>query len=346
MSSSLQNNNRGNNDIEEGINTNTSPSSTSVEYSVPSNSSMQDATHRTATVPSIHANSMVTIPGPELIDADDEPPLPMKMEAALDTDTDTAKDEPELREGPELIDDNIGPDCSMDIESSFVDDKDAAAGTAGVEQIDDDSAPTPHDLTEFEEGVDAKKKADQATVYNEDSIHIIPTREDIEGESEFATTDTLQVEQVHRTIPTTTRESIESNLDVEVSREDNATPPTANGTTVSTGIINVNVDQAEDNANHVLPTAVWLPDEAVYDATPLEPTLPWWKQRRAKILLILLIAIAIVSALAIALGVSFSSERNSTEAEDVATNNANVEVEDTDTELFVKQGKPLFQPQT
>ena len=108
MSSSLQNNNSDNNDIEEGINTNTSPSSTSVE-NVPTNSPMQeqeDASHRTATLPSIHAT------GPELIDADDEPPLPMGM---AETALDTAKDEPE-REVPELIDDNIGPDYSMDIE--------------------------------------------------------------------------------------------------------------------------------------------------------------------------------------------------------------------------------------
>ena len=85
MSSSLQKNNNRDNDIEEGD----------------------------ATVPSTtQANSMLTTTGPELIDADDEPPLPMGMaEAALDT----AKDDPE-REGPEHIDDNIGPDYSMDIE--------------------------------------------------------------------------------------------------------------------------------------------------------------------------------------------------------------------------------------
>ena len=87
MSSSLQKNNNRDNDIEEGD----------------------------ATVPSTtQANSMLTTTGPELIDADDEPPLPLPMgmaEAALDT----AKDDPE-REGPEHIDDNIGPDYSMDIE--------------------------------------------------------------------------------------------------------------------------------------------------------------------------------------------------------------------------------------
>ena len=186
MSSSLQKINNRDNDIEEGINTNPLPSSTSVEYSVPSNSPTQDS-HCTATVPSTtQANSMFTTTGtgPELIDADDEPPLPMGMaEAALDT----AKDDPE-REGPEHIDDNIGPDYSMDIESTFVDDKDAAADTARVEQIDDESAPTPYDSTEFEEGVDTKKrkKAEQATVYHEDTIRI-PTIEDIDGEVEFAT---------------------------------------------------------------------------------------------------------------------------------------------------------------
>ena len=312
MSSSLQNNNSDNNDIEEGINTNTSPSSTSVE-NVPTNSPMQeqeDASHRTATLPSIHAT------GPELIDADDEPPLPMGMaEAALDA----AKDEPE-REGPELIDDNIGPDYSMNIESTFADDGGASSkplnaqgtaepGTPQVEQIDDDNAPTPYDLSEFEEGVNSKKKAEQATVYHEDSIHI-PTREDIEGEVEFATS---RVRRTWRLATTRTRRATQA-------------PPTNNSNRPMNTDVNAQVENGtedidqEDNETHVLPTAVWLPDDDVYDATPLEPTLPWWKQRRTKILLLLVIAS--VSALAIGLGISFSSDRTSTEVVMITTTSA------------------------
>ena len=315
MSSSLQNNNSDNNDIEEGINTNTSPSSTSVEH-VPTNSPTQeqeDASHRTATVPSIHAT------GPELIDADDEPPLPMGM---AETALDTAKDEPE-REGPELIDDNIGPDHSMDIESTFADDGGASSKplntqdtaepeTACVEQIVDEGA-TPHDLTEFEEGVDTKKKAVQATAtaYHEDSIRI-PTREDIEGEVEFATS------RVRRTWRLATTRIMRA-ATTQAPPRNNSNGPTNTDINGDVEDSAESIDQG-DNETHVLPTAVWLPDDDVYDATPLEPTLPWWKQRRTKILLLLVIAS--VSALAIGLGISFSSDRTSTEVVMITTTSA------------------------
>ena len=200
--------------------------------------------------------------------------------------------------GPELIDDSDEPPLPIGMVEAAVD--------ATKDDQDDSERPGP------------AMNEDQSPDYQMNIGSMIGARLKVfQAQHVATTTDMLQVEQVDRTIPATTRESIESNLDVEVNREDNSTPPTANGNglTVSNDIINVNVDQAEDNATHVLPTAVWLPDEAVYDATPLEPALPWWKQRRAKILLILIV-IAIVSALAIALGVSFSSERNSTGAED------------------------------
>ena len=255
-------------------------------------------------------------------------------EAALDT----AKDESE-REGPELIDDNIGPpDCSMDIESTFADDGGASSKplntqdtaepeTACVEQIVDEGA-TPHDLTEFEEGVDTKKKAVQATAtaYHEDSIRI-PTREDIEGEVEFATS---RVRRTWRLATARTRTRTRRVATTQAPPRNNSYGPTNIDINAQLENSTECIDQGDDDDTHVLPTAVWIPDEVVYDATPLEPTLPWWKQRRTKIILILLTA-----ALAIALGISFSSERNSTQAVTISTTTApSVFVEATETPSF------------
>ena len=46
----------------------------------------------------------------------------------------------------------------------------------------------------------------------------------------------------------------------------------------------------------------------VYEATPLEPELPWWKQRRSKVFMV--INCVLIIALAIGLGVSFSLSRH------------------------------------
>ena len=46
----------------------------------------------------------------------------------------------------------------------------------------------------------------------------------------------------------------------------------------------------------------------VYEATPLEPELPWWKQRRSKVFMV--INCVLITALAIGLGVSFSLSRH------------------------------------
>eukprot|EP00984_Skeletonema_dohrnii_P020862 scaffold10278_cov113-Skeletonema_dohrnii-CCMP3373.AAC.1 len=46
----------------------------------------------------------------------------------------------------------------------------------------------------------------------------------------------------------------------------------------------------------------------VYEATPLEPELPWWKQRRSKVFMV--INCVLIAALAIGLGVSFSLSRH------------------------------------
>jgi hypothetical protein len=47
--------------------------------------------------------------------------------------------------------------------------------------------------------------------------------------------------------------------------------------------------------------------DTVYEATPLEPELPWWKQRRTKVIMMInCVLIALAVALSVGLGVSFS----------------------------------------
>ena len=61
-------------------------------------------------------------------------------------------------------------------------------------------------------------------------------------------------------------------------------------------------DTQEANATEVEAYAV---DEEVYDATPLEPALAWWKQKRARFLIGAMFVM--VGALAIALGFNAGS---------------------------------------
>jgi len=79
---------------------------------------------------------------------------------------------------------------------------------------------------------------------------------------------------------------------------------------VAVGVVDASVEQDETNI-----LEAYAVDDDIYGATPLEPTLPWWKQRRTKILLGSVLVI--VSSLAIALGVLLSQ---SSDPEQVLTN--------------------------
>jgi hypothetical protein len=70
------------------------------------------------------------------------------------------------------------------------------------------------------------------------------------------------------------------------------------------------------NPSLPLPTAYMVEDEEsgiddagydiVYEATPLEPELPWWKQRRIKLFMAVNCVLMVAIALAVGLGVAFS----------------------------------------
>ena len=107
-----------------------------------------------------------------------------------------------------------------------------------------------------------------------DDIELRPAR-DIESQTRFDNDDTLG--SVNNAI-----------VDTEANVE-----PTFNNQVLTQGLPEVEAYLVDDG------------DGEVYDATPLEPTLPWWKQRRTKILLG--VVIVLVGALTVALGVSLSN---------------------------------------
>ena len=57
-------------------------------------------------------------------------------------------------------------------------------------------------------------------------------------------------------------------------------------------------------------TQAYAVDDDIYDATPLEPTPPWWKQKRTKVLLG--VVLLLISIMAIVLGVELSKDRTVT----------------------------------
>jgi len=67
------------------------------------------------------------------------------------------------------------------------------------------------------------------------------------------------------------------------------------------GVVDASV---ENNETSIL--EAYAVDDDIYGATPLEPILPWWKQRRTKILLG--VVLVIVSTLAIVIGVELSND--------------------------------------
>jgi len=93
-----------------------------------------------------------------------------------------------------------------------------------------------------------------------------------------------------------------------VSDPSNITSETVETATVENATAQVVVDanSVENNETNIL--EAYAVDDDIYGATPLEPTLPWWKQRRTKILLG--VVLLIVGSLTIALGVSLSSQSN------------------------------------
>jgi len=103
-------------------------------------------------------------------------------------------------------------------------------------------------------------------------------------------------------------------LDIELqSRPDNNedTAGNINNDSLVDADTQANVVPASTNREGLPEVEAYLVEDGggeVYDATPLEPTLPWWKQRRTKILLG--VVLVIVGTFAIALGVTLTQSNN------------------------------------
>jgi len=274
----------------------------------------------------------------QIQDDNDDMPLPMGMAEVISNGR---------VEVEQIDDDNVGPEPPAMLEESLnasdpeIARKVSATLQNNLSSVNDQSShpPVPFDSAEYEdtEDVIAKKKATKdemnqqrpAAVSNNNEVEgeevLIPTDrclifepstdiEGGEGMSDNTNTNTERGDTSRRgwedVESRVARQDIESqtrtdnnedtadiiNNDLLVDMEANAGPSTTNQAAGDTDIHIPDAFLVEDR------------DEEVYDATPLEPTLPWWKQRRAKIFFGVLIVL--VGALVIALGLSLSQSNN------------------------------------
>ena len=212
---------------------------------------------------------------------------------------------------------------------------------------DEHSPPTPFNSANFEQDNIAKKiakdemnqKPAALSDTNEEEKRVIPL---VEESVNIPTSEHIESMDEIRGITNTNTgsnngrgwEDIESRVARDIESQTNTDVNDSEGS-----INNDSLVGTEDNVE-VVPTPVnqeagdtdihipvaWKVDDnndedddrsenEVYDATPLEPTLPWWKQKRAKIFFG--VVIVLVGALVVALGVSLSQSNN---PEPVSTN--------------------------
>ena len=189
------------------------------------------------------------------------------------------------------------------------------------------SPPTPFDSAEIEfEDAIAKKKAKDDIMNqkpaavevlpssNRDSIYE-PSREIIERGEGIDNTNTGRggtnrrgwddIEAQQRRAP-----DIESNETRGI--DDVLTDDVDVPTSLNQGLPELEAYLVEDSSDSDEEEVV------IYDATPVEPTVPWWKQRRTKILLG--VVLVIVSTLAIVLGIELSKDDQVTLVTNVIVN--------------------------
>jgi len=205
------------------------------------------------------------------------------------------------------------------------------ASLESINSNDGHNPPTPFNsvAAEFEEDTIAKKKAKDeknhnkpATVSNNevvmpssdrDSVYE-PPREVMEGGEDIPDNNT-------NTGRGDTNRRGWDDIESRVARRDIESQTRTNNNDTAGSINDVSVVEEEARQEDIHIPVAWKVDNnddeddgrsenEVYDATPVEPTLPWWKQRWAKIFFGLVIVI--ISTLAVALGVSLSTSSNNT----------------------------------
>jgi len=275
----------------------------------------------------------------ELNNDDDNSDLPLPMGMA-EVISNTAEPPKQQIGKVEQLDDNNDvpePPAAMLEESLNTADKSNDMIRSSLESIDDDELipPTPFHSSNFEQDTTiAKKKTknvmmnqkpatvnDEVVVTDRDSIYE-PSREDIERGDEIrgiTNTNTGRGNNNRRgwddigNGSINNNDSNETNVQIAEVSNNNASMVDTEANVVVSSSTN------QDTEIHI-PEAFLVEDGyddngEVYIATP---TLPWWKQKRTRILIGAVLAI--VGALAIALGVSLSSQSNNVGFESESTN--------------------------
>ena len=240
----------------------------------------------------------------QLDDDDTDLPLPMGMaEEIISNDT---FDPPKRIGRIEQLDDNEGPQPpaamlgpSLDIANN----KTSADNTNNLISINDEehSPPVPFNSAEFEDNRIARNARNQVpAVEVVDPLEESVPREIAEDIRGITNTQIIDVN---------TRDTNRRGWGVVAHVEDrNVTPEPPQ---ISTQAEEVSVDHDGDmnqsnNDDAQEFVEAYAVDDDIYNATILEPTLPWWKQRRARI--VFGMVCVVLAAMAIALGISFSNE--------------------------------------
>jgi surface protein len=82
--------------------------------------------------------------------------------------------------------------------------------------------------------------------------------------------------------------------------------------------------------------------DTVYEATPLEPELPWWKQRRTKVIVVINCVLIAAIALAVGLGVAFSLPSSNNTGNTITATAPNAETGDSSSSPSVSPVKPSY----
>ena len=264
----------------------------------------------------------------QIEDDNSDLPLPMGHMAEVSN----AAELPEQRKVEQIKDDDLGPEppaamleASLNATDPELNSKTSAAISNNLASVNETSPPTPFNSANYEDTIAKKKDAmnqkpaavsscegEKAVLSppDRDSIYA-PSREDIESMDEIrgnTNTNTGRGDTNRRGDDigsgSNNNESNDTNLESRVAR--GIESQTRNDTAG-----NINNDQEDIH----IPVAWKVDDDNDEDGNRSEgevyiatPTLPWWKQRRAKIFFGLVIVL--VGALAVALGVSLSQPNN------------------------------------
>jgi len=279
----------------------------------------------------------------ELNNDDDNSDMPLPMGMAEEI-SNTAEPPKQTIGKVEQIDDNNDvpePPAALLEASLNAAEKSNDMIRSSLESIDGElnTPPTPFHSSNFErEGEDdiAKKKAKDEITNQKPSVVVLDTSEDVEDIPKSNDTDSIyepsredieRGDEIRGITNTNTGRGRRGWDDIgsgSSNYESNDNQIAAEVSTFEEGPGNIEdggIAVVEDDIAIHIPEAFLVEEDRydddgeVYIATP---TLPWWKQKRTRILIG--VVLAIVGALAIALGVSLSSQSNNVGFESESTN--------------------------